>query len=80
MINWSNFVKTSETRTRRTKRAVCYEKSFNNPAMYPETSKPRIVRTTRDISLEELLEIEQQLMNDPRRLRQLEIKRRLEQE
>jgi len=65
MINWSELNKSRKSRSKN----VIYAKTFYNPAMYPHTSKPKLLRTLDDFSLIELLELEGKLLPDPTKLR-----------
>lgn len=57
---------------------VCYHKSFSNPSIYPKAAKAKIVRTLKQISKQELLDIKSKLLTCPRHKRQLEAIKQLQ--
>ena len=52
---------------------VYYHKSFNNPGLYPQTSRPKVIKTLNHFSSTELVNIEASLLADPRHQKQLQI-------
>jgi len=70
---WTHLVRVSE----RKKAAVPYNRSFNNPTMYPNMTKEKVVKELKDYTEEELAEITQRLTNDARHDRRKEAKRKL---